>query len=431
MKTIIKSSVYCLIIVSFIKVSAQDKEYARALIDTMSSPFMYGRGYIKHGDSLAASFIASQFEQWGLKPFGNDYYQPFNLHVNTFPAEVSVSLNGITLNPGDEFVVGTASHSDQGIYPVKKLRQRIIEKSGKLHRFVRRDYSGHYILFDLKTDENQSRNAWQIADSLVFSHAIRARGAIFPRRSVSWHVWAKEMSREPFTTVNVRKDVLPGNIKKISINVDSRYLENYTTRNVIAWIPGKTQPDSFLVVSAHYDHLGMMGTHTLFPGANDNASGTAMLTDLARHYSLPENQHAYSIAFMAFAGEETGLLGSKYYTENPLFPLERIKFLINLDMVGTGGDGLLVFNGTTDSVRYETMKAINDHNQFLKELRVRGESRSSDHYYFHKKGVPAFFLLTFGSEHRYYHDIYDTREALPLTKYEEVFRLITGYFNTF
>jgi Zn-dependent M28 family amino/carboxypeptidase len=175
----------------------------------------------------------------------------------------------------------------------------------------------------------------------------------------------------------------------------------------------------------------MMGQETLFPGANDNASGTAMLIDLARHYSLPENHHDYSLAFMAFSAEESGLLGSKHYTEKPYFPLTQIKFLINLDMVGTGSDGLLVFNGTTDSVRLETMQAINERNQYLKELRVRGESRSSDHYYFHQKGVPAFFLLTMGSEHRHYHNIYDTREAVPLTKYNEVFRLITDFFDTF
>jgi aminopeptidase YwaD len=278
----------------------------------------------------------------------------------------------------------------------------------------------------------QSRDTLRMIDSLVRNNVAGSRGAIFSRPAISWHAWSRAMRERPFTSVDVHRDHLcPAGLRKIELEVENKWLPDYVTRNVIAWIPGKSEPDSFFVVTAHYDHIGMMGQETVFPGANDNASGTAMMIDLARHYSLPENQPYYSMAFMAFGAEETGLLGSKYYTENPYFPLESIKFLINLDMVGTGSDGLLVFNGTTDSVRFELMNSINEQNQYLKELRMRGESRSSDHYYFHQKGVPAFFLLTMGSEHSHYHNIYDTREAIPLTKYNEVFRLITDFFDTF
>lgn len=410
---------------------AQNRDYARSLIDTLASPAMFGRGYVNKGDSISAAFIAGQFRQWELKSFGENHFQPFTLSVNTFPGNVSLKLNDNELRPGYEFVAGAGSHADSGEYPIKIVRPGMIENSRRLSRFNSRDHSGSYILFLPGKKSETSRSTWRMIDSMVQNNTAKARGAIVPRSAISWHVWAREMGNKPYTTLSVRQDVLPRKPKKINVNIEARWLEDYVTRNVIAWVPGKTQPDSFLVISAHYDHLGMMGKETLFPGANDNASGTAMLLDLARHYSLLENHHNYSIAFMAFAGEETGLLGSKFYTENPYFHLGKIKFLINLDMVGTGSDGLLVFNGSTDSLRFETMRSINEQHNYLKELRMRGESRSSDHYYFYQKGVPAFFLLTIGSEHRHYHNVFDTRESLPLTKYNEVFSLITGFFNTF
>jgi aminopeptidase YwaD len=410
---------------------AQNRDYARQLIDTLASPFTFGRGYVNKGDSLAAAYIASQFEAFSLKAFSNDYYQPFTLNANTFPGLVNASLDGRHLKPGVEFAVNAASHPDQGEYRIRVMNRKTIDRPMRLKRLNKRDNSNHYIFYDIEMRAIQSRDTLRMIDSLIRNNVAGSRGAIFSRPEISWHAWSREMSEKPYTAVNIHRDQIPRKPKMIALDIEARWLPGYETRNVIAWIPGKSEPDSFLVITAHYDHLGMMGKETVFPGANDNASGTAMLIDLARHYSLPENHNDYSLAFMAFSAEESGLLGSKHYTEKPYFPLTQIKFLINLDMVGTGSDGLLVFNGTTDSVRLETMQAINERNQYLKELRVRGESRSSDHYYFHQKGVPAFFLLTMGSEHRHYHNIYDTREAVPLTKYNEVFRLITDFFDTF
>ena len=89
-----------------------------------------------------------------------------------------------------------------------------------------------------------------------------------------------------------------------------------------------------------------MGKDVYFPGANDNASGVAMLLNLANYYSKKENQPKCSIAFIAFAGEEAGLLGSKYFSEHPLIPLNKMKFLVNLDLLGTGDEGMMVVNAT-------------------------------------------------------------------------------------
>lgn len=409
----------------------QNRDYARDLIDTLASPHMYGRGYVNKGDSLAAAFIAQEFELHGLEPFEEDYYQSFNLNVNTFPGAVEVVLNGNRLMPGTQMAVSAASHPDHGEYRIREMKRKTLDHARRLKRFNRRDNSNHYIFYNFNMREIRSRDTLRMIDSLIRNNVAGSRGVLFSKPAISWHAWARPMNEDPFTAIDIHRDHLPKRPKKLAVNIEASWIDDYETRNVIGYIPGKSEPDSFLVFTAHYDHIGMMGKETVFPGANDNASGTAMLIDLARHYSEPDNHHKYSLAFMAFSGEEAGLLGSKHYTENPSFPLENIKFLINLDMVGTGSDGLLVFNGTTDTLRFELMENINEQNQYLKELKMRGVSRSSDHYYFHEKGVPAFFLLTIGNEHRHYHNIYDTREAVPLTKYNEVFRLITDFSDTF
>jgi Zn-dependent M28 family amino/carboxypeptidase len=169
----------------------------------------------------------------------------------------------------------------------------------------------------------------------------------------------------------------------------------------------------------------------IFPGANDNASGTSMLLDLARHYSLPENKPKYSIAFMAFSGEEAGLLGSMHYVSDPLFPLKNIRFLINLDMVGTGSKGIRVVNGETYEKEFTTLERINQEKNYLVVVGKRGPSSNSDHYPFFEKGVPSVFIYTTGDEFREYHNIYDVPEKLPFTKYNELFRLLSDFVKTF
>jgi Iap family predicted aminopeptidase len=218
-------------------------------------------------------------------------------------------------------------------------------------------------------------------------------------------------------------DELIRNKNEIRIDVHSRLIAQNPARNVIGCIPGKT--DSMIVFSAHYDHLGRMGGKTIFPGANDNASGVALMLDLAKHFSgkaLP----ACSLVFIAFGAEEAGLIGSKFFTENPLIDLKKIKCLINLDLLGTGDDGIMVVNATEYKHHFEILKKVNANGNYFPSLGERGKARNSDHYYFSEKGVPSFFIYTMGGITAY-HDIYDIAETLPLTKYNESFMLIRDF----
>lgn len=126
---------------------------------------------------------------------------------------------------------------------------------------------------------------------------------------------------------------------------------------------------------------------------------------------------------MAFGAEESGIIGSKYYTENPLFPLNQINFLLNLDLMGTGEDGIQVVNGSVFSNHFLKLNDINQSQQLLKEIKTRGKAANSDHYWFTENGVPSFFIYTLGGVAAY-HDIYDKSITLPLNEFEDCFKLL-------
>ncbi|MCF6184206.1 MAG: M20/M25/M40 family metallo-hydrolase, partial [Bacteroidales bacterium] len=207
---------------------------------------------------------------------------------------------------------------------------------------------------------------------------------------------------------------------------DSKYYSRLETKNIIAYVKGKT--DTSIVFSAHYDHLGTMGKTVFFPGANDDGSGVAMLLNLAKYFSK-QKKPKYNIVFMFFSGEELGLLGSRYYTQHPIFPLSKIKFLINLDMVGSGDKGITVVNGTVFKDRFNKLVEINDTKNYLPEIKIRGKAANSDHYFFFEEGVPSFFIYTLG-KYKEYHNIFDTPERLPLSKFEELMNLLIDFTNT-
>jgi Zn-dependent M28 family amino/carboxypeptidase len=213
--------------------------------------------------------------------------------------------------------------------------------------------------------------------------------------------------------------------KYLKINAQSS-IEQINSQNVLGYIKGSVSPDTFLIICAHYDHLGGIGKQCYFPGANDNASGIAMLLQFAEHYANPQNTPKYSIVFIAFGAEEVGLLGSKYYVENPLVPLAQTKFVVNLDLMGSGLEGITVVNGSVFPNEFEQIKTINEEHHYLKLIKARGKAANSDHYHFSEKGVKSIFIYSLG-EITAYHDVYDTANKVPLTKFSEMYRLIIDF----
>lgn len=411
-----------LVLITFISVIAQDIDYARSLISDLSSADMYGRGYVKKGDLKAAKYISEEFKTNNVQAFDEGYFQEYAININTFPYKLKVSINGNDLVPGTEFLVSSASPSIKGEFELLWLLNDSLFGPEDSVRFDGIDLSDKFIVTD-KYHKNLKKNNY-----------FGSKGVIFLKKdneNLWWHVSnGRELLN--FVALDIRKPQLPPGTEYISLDIRNKYIESYKTNNVAAYVPGIVQPDSFIVFTAHYDHLGMMGQEAFFPGANDNASGTAMVLDLARHFALEENQPYYSMVFICLSAEESGLNGAKYFAENPLFPLEKIKFLINLDMVGTGSEGITLVNGKVFEDDYKRLVALNEDGGYLKKVKIRGESCNSDHCPFYEKGVKAFFIYTMGKEHPGgYHCVDDRADVLPLTEYNDFFKLLLDFAKSY
>jgi len=391
---------------------SQDIQYAHRVIDTLTSPSMHGRGYVNKGDKIAAEWIKNEFQKNFLQPVGEDYFQKFNFPVNTFPKKMEVSIDGAVLKPGADFIADANSSKGKGTYELHWLISANFR--GSLDKIKNK-----FIVIDKTNITNKDE---QKAMDLWVNDPHGAKGVIVvEEKKLTWTVARKKYK---YPVIHILKSSVKQDAKNITLRIDEKFCKKYKTQNVVATIKGTSVPDSFIVFSAHYDHLGQMGKDTYFPGANDNASGISMLLNLAKYYS--QNHSKYSVMFIAFAGEEAGLMGSEYYVKNPLVPLSKIKFLLNMDLLGTGDDGLMVVNGDVYKEQYALMDTINNQKQYVKSLQKRGKARNSDHYWFSENNVPCFFIYTLGGIAAY-HDIYDKAETLPLTDYEDVFKLVKDF----
>lgn len=398
---------------------SQDLKYARAMDSTLCSPEFGGRGYVDNGEHIAAKFVRNQFKSFGLQSFTKNYFQPFSFAINTIQNDNGLSIDGKKLKGGVDYLISASAQTTKGTFELVYLPDSIFEDKKAIETFFKQDLSDKFILTEFRFKE------------LKRLEKIPAKGMVYLNDKKMF--WTVSNARTPhsFVIVDVMDSTVSKNSKTITLDFTSKYYKQYKTQNVAGFVKGKKYPDSFIVITSHYDHLGKMGHEVYFPGANDNASGTSMLLNLAKYFSKPENQPDFSIAFITFSGEEVGLMGSTYCAEHPLFPLTQIRFLVNLDMVGTGSKGITVVNATTYPKEFALMQKINEDKTLLKRVKSRGESCNSDHCPFYKKGVPSFFIYTMGDEYTEYHSVTDRYPDIPFTKYNNVFTLVAEFIKSF
>jgi aminopeptidase YwaD len=419
-----------LILISFfsaINSFAQDIDYAHFIIDTLASPTMEGRGYVNNGDHKAAAFISNEFQKDGLLSFGNNFYQKFDLAINTLPGNANIRIGTQVLVPGVDYLVSASSPTLKGEFQIVMLDEKTLKSKARFKRFSHRDYSQKVIVVDKKGMTEKKQLA--LVDSLRRYNFLMTKVIVFINdNKLTWSISAANKQMQ-WPIIDIKRDAWLSKSASMTSDIDAKFEKTYTTQNVLGYVRGSVQPDSFLVYTAHYDHLGRMGNKTYFPGANDNASGTAMLLDLARYYAKPDHQPRYSMIFIAFSGEEAGLLGSRYMADHPVFPLASVRFLINLDMVGTGSEGVTIVNSTIFPRAFDLMTKINAGNEYILTVKKRGESCNSDHCPFYEKKVPAVFIYSLGKEYTEYHNIYDRADLIPLSEYSDIFRLVRDFMD--
>jgi aminopeptidase YwaD len=405
-------------------VFAQNLGYAREVVNTLASENMKGRGYVQNGNSLAADYISNEFQKMGLKTFGKNYFQPFTTPVNTFPGAMQIRINSIELKPGIDFLIDAGSPDISGTFKTVQLKTDDLLRDDRLISKLKGATGKFLVLeaYDKKLfNKDENKKIDEAISFLQYSPSNPASGTII----LTWNklTWSGSTEQNSKPTIIIKVDSVYTAIENISLNIKSKFIKKFESKNVIGYIAGE-RADSFLVFTAHYDHLGMMGDKTIFPGANDNASGVALLLNLVKYYTA--NKPRYNIVIIAFGGEEIGLLGSKYFTEHPLFELKKIKFLLNFDLAGTGEEGIQIVNGSLHKTQFDLIYKMNKEQKLLADVKIRGEACNSDHCFFTQQKVPCFFIYTLGGI-KAYHDVYDKPETLPLTEFEDYFKLIVAF----
>lgn len=400
-------------------VEAQELTLYKDVVKELSSARYQGRGYARDGVRKAGKYIYKQFVSADADEV---QMQPFTLDVNTFPGKMRLSINGRRLTPGEEFTLREFSPAVKGEYPLYFIEgegydsERIfadLAKPAYKDAFVVCDFWEHYKhREDFARLENEEGlpikgvvYTWK--EPLKFYKADAGRVAVRPV------VWVME---------DLIRDA-----QSLRIHVDNRFYDDYATDNVIARINGERH-DSCYVFTAHYDHLGNLGRKVFYPGANDNASGTAAIITLAKHYA--QHQPKFDMVFVAFSGEDTNLHGSEWYVDHPIVPLDRIRYLFNIDMVGDDNPIQYVEVSNPGSEGFALMESLNGENHYFKAFDHGKLAANSDHWPFAQKGVPCIlFENESGSAFPFYHTHHDDMEHFRTETYEPLFHLITDFIQ--
>ncbi len=424
----------------------------------LASDRFFGRGTGTGGDSLAALYIAKEFEKAGASPFMESGLQPFRVDVAVEPGK-----NNRLVVDGKEFVTGTdftplalsanSSLSAQVVF----CGYGLLPSGDTLHRddFSGLDVTGKWALVlrgypesdpasaghgSISTDRIKVLNArekgaagvllvsgekWDVADNLdkpSRSQAHAGLPVLQIRRSVadsilkSSEATIRDLEEKAADTESVA-GLITNTLVDAEAEVEKR---EAVTSNVVMILEGSSNPGEYVIVGAHYDHLGMGGsgsssripdTVAIHYGADDNASGVALMIELAERLAVPEVPHARNIIFVAFSGEEMGLLGSKQFVENMGIDPSAVNLMINLDMVGRmkEGNGLQVGGVGTAAGLRDSVISYSDTTALRLSLTPEGYG-PSDHSSFYGKNIPVLFFTT--GAHLDYHTPFDTPDKL-------------------
>lgn len=455
-------------------------------VETLSSDYMEGRDTGSKGQKLAARYIYQQFKNADLlNPQGTKdslgYFQKFTIYKKEQPRANIQTLTKVFKNYEDILISGFTTYSNDKM-------ELVFLGTAPDSSYTNKDYSNKAVLF-------LSSNLYAAAiKSNAIVIASKAKLVLFcnpnqnnqykellnKRKSVSrrgmnlkseingqFNPFDSISSNQSFTKYKNRMhtyqgaisntvasailQIKPKRLKKIlnskklikeeqtirefDFNFEIKYQE-LSTENVLAFLPGTDKKEEVLVVSAHYDHIGKKG-NVIFNGANDNASGTAAIIEIARKFQEARangHQTKRSILFAAFTGEEKGLYGSKYFLEKSPFPLPKIVGNLNLDMLGRCDQ----FHDTTDYIYLlganhlkPRLKVISDSiNQLSTKLTLDYKYdtpdnflyKASDQASFVKHGIPAIFY--FNGLHKDYHKASDTAEKIDFKAIKRVSQLI-------
>jgi hypothetical protein len=447
----------------------------KTIIDYLASDDLEGRGIGMPGLDLAAKFISDEFTADGLRPLPGqkDFFQPFTytagfsvkpdtmLTIGDHPYSLSQDFTPISLSLESKFS-GPVAFVGYGVSdPDDKYDDYAgIDVKGKVvlaMRYEPADKDGKSRLAKPADEAPWSQHAWFSEKARVAAdHGAVALLVVTPVSAgmdVLPPLGAIPNEGGPIPVIQIRRNVADAILKQagagdlqsqqsaIDLNFRAQSIElkditaagnvefdrdTVSVKNVIGYLPGQgPHADEFVVIGAHYDHLGK-GQHghqfgpvgSIYHGADDNASGTATVLELASRFAngpAPDR----SIVFMSFTAEEEGLIGSKQFVNHPLIPLDKIVAMVNLDMVGRVKDQTLFMGGQGTAKDLDAIvQTAGQHSKLALKSIGSGGLGPSDHMSFALKRIPVLFF--FSGLHADYHRPTDTADKVNYTGIQEV-----------
>jgi hypothetical protein len=454
-------------------------ELIRRSIEYLASDDMEGRGPGTAGLDAASNYIAAYFKALGLQPPPGQisYFQPFHyITVNGVDPKTNLKTADKSWKPTDDFnpLAISAEKDFQG--PITFVGYGITadkDKDGKPINY--NDYAGFdlhgkvalALRFEPVDSSGKSRlspDGWSDHAALVekaklaAEHGATALLIVHPPTAHGPEMLASISRRfgerpAPIPVIHIKqyiaehllKSAGAGDLQTHQASIDNTFTpksfalnnvtisggvalnrSNFELNNVQAFLPAKgKRAREFIVIGAHYDHLGRGGQGSLAQysgqihhGADDNASGTAALMELARLLSAgPPLQR--SILFIAFSGEEEGLLGSQHWVAEPPIPLKQVVAMLNMDMVGRVKNNALLVGGTGTAAPFDDiLQHIDEQSPLEFKSTWRNGIAPSDNTSFVAREIPVLFF--FSGTHADYHRPTDTADKINYTSEAEV-----------
>lgn len=414
------------LLLSVFALSAQDSVFVRNTIRDLTSPQFHGRSAAFRGDSLAADYLAAKLKAVGAQPLTEGYLQHYTFNTCILDGKVELALGKKKLVQGVEFSPVSISKPCNGKYKMLYFDAKRIDKENEVQQFRdehKKALSKSFVYLDVSDENELNKSALRTVNQIKRGNNVfGSAGVVLGVKSMPAMSIPANVKPMDYSVLYVKYDLMSAQPKKIKVRIDNRYACHHT-QNVAAFVPGTRYKDSLVVFMGHYDHVGQVGS-VYYPGAHDNASGASTVLDLARHFAAHPAE--YTTVFLFFSGEESGLMGSKYFAKNPLIDLTKVKYMVNIDLFCGGDDGIIVFNAQAENTKaiFEKMKAVNAERGYVADIEPRKNSANSDHYPFTEKGCPAIFILTKGGAYGGYHSPTDTCEACRINKYNDVWNLL-------
>lgn len=402
--------------------AAQTLAKEKVMVDSLSSTAFYGRGYEFNGHTKAAAYIADVWAENGIKPFSETYFDHFSFETTLFETAPTLVLNSDTLALSADYLPHPATASGNfstfGKNIIDLANRIFIPQKAPNWPVASLPNSVVIINADVKPPKEAAKSErpfYSLYARLLLLKRLGVSGVLVRSRHL---MYTKPQFQAGVPVFSVLEKHL-SQIESISANI-AVARKQVTTPNVVGIVPETAQNDSILLLTAHYDHLGAIGKEAIFFGANDNASGVAMITGLATKL----RSSRYKVMLVAFSGEESGLLGSKHFVENNIIDIDKIAFILNLDMVASAKDGIVAMGGVEFSAAYAALGRHAQAEDF--PISRRKNKAISDHFHFLSRGVRGFFVYTKNGDQPY-HKTEDVSLTLDYEVYSKT-RTILRHF---